>query len=183
MIQRIAALLLGLMAGATVQAQEFTLTSPDVGPEKPLAEQFVYNGFGCTGGNQSFALEWSGAPAAAKSFVVAHFDPDAMRGRGFWHWFVIDIPGGADSLPQGAGAEDNSKLPRGARQLKTSFGKAAYGGSCPPKGDEPHRYVITVYAMKVPKLDVSADATAAQALPLVEANALDKATLTYTFGR
>lgn len=172
-----------LIAGTTVSADELKLTSPDVGADKPFAQDFVYNAFGCTGGNQSFALNWSGIPAGTKSFAITHFDPDAMRGRGFWHWFVIDIPESATALPRDAGNQDNSKLPTGARQVKTSFGKAAYGGSCPPAGDKPHNYVVTLYALKVPKLAVPADATAAQALPIVEANALGKATLTYQFGR
>jgi phosphatidylethanolamine-binding protein (PEBP) family uncharacterized protein len=30
-------------------------------------------------------------------------------------------------------------------------------------GDKPHRYIFTLYALKVPKLDVTADATAALA--------------------
>jgi Raf kinase inhibitor-like YbhB/YbcL family protein len=168
---------------AVANADELKLTSSDIAPDKPLAQEFIYNAFGCTGGNQSFALNWSGAPAGTQSFVITHFDPDAMRGRGFWHWFVADIPASVASLPRDAGKEDNSKLPPGARQLKTSFGKAAFGGSCPPPGDKPHHYVVTVYALKVPKLDVPADATAAQALSAVEANALSKATLTYEFGR
>ena len=73
-------------------AADFKLTSPDVGPDKPLAQDFVFSGFGCTGGNQSPALSWSGAPAGTKSFAVALFDPDAMQGRGFWHWMMLNIP-------------------------------------------------------------------------------------------
>lgn len=175
--------LIGLFGSALLQAADLKLTSPDIGPDKPLAQEFVYNGFGCTGGNRSFALNWSGAPAGTRSYVVTHFDPDARRGRGFWHWFVVNIPASTNSLPRNAGAADNSKLPPGALQLRTSFGKAAFGGSCPPPGDKPHNYVVTVYAMKTATLELPADATAEQALPLVEANALDKATLTYQFGR
>ena len=39
-----------------------------------------------------------------------------------------------------------------------SFGKPGYGGPCPPQGAKPHRYIFTVYALKVPKLDVGAGA-------------------------
>lgn len=183
MKSRIAALFLGILGATGLHAEAFKLTSPDVGPDKPLAQEFVYNGFGCTGGNQSFELNWSGAPEGANSFVVTHFDPDAMKGKGFWHWFVVDIPASATGLPRNAGAADNSNLPAGARQLKTSFGKAAFGGSCPPPGDKPHKYVVTVYAMKTPKIELPADTTPTQALPVVEADALGKASLTYTFGR
>jgi Raf kinase inhibitor-like YbhB/YbcL family protein len=183
LIRRIAVLALAFGAAGAAQAQQFELSSPDIGPGKPLAQEFVYNDYGCTGGNKSFALSWSGAPAGTQSYVVTHFDPDAMRGRGWWHWFVINIPASTTSLPRDAGNADNSKLPPGAQQLETSFNTAAFGGSCPPKGDKPHNYVVTVYALKTPKLGVPAGATAAQALPLVESAALGKATLTYQFGR
>jgi Raf kinase inhibitor-like YbhB/YbcL family protein len=177
------ALLIATSVAAAARAADFQLTSPDVGPGKPFPQEFVYNAFGCTGGNQSFPLAWSGAPEGTKSFAIAHFDPDALRGRGFWHWFVVDIPSSVASLPKDAGNADGSKLPAGARQLTTSFRRAAYGGSCPPAGEKPHNYVVTVYALKVEKLDLPADATAAQALPIVEKSALGKATLTYQYGR
>jgi hypothetical protein len=43
--------------------------------------------------------------------------------------------------------------------------------------------VVTVYALKSRKLQLPADAIATEALPIVEANALGKATLTYKYGR
>ena len=169
-------------APATLPAG-FTLQSPDIGPDKEFAQAFTYDAFGCNGDNQSFALSWSGAPAGTQSFAVTTYDPDGMRGKGFWHWFVINIPTTTNELPRGAGSRDNSKLPPGARQLKSSFNKVGYGGSCPPLGEKPHNYVVTVYALKTRKLDVPADALAEEALPLVEANSLAKATLTYKYGR
>jgi phosphatidylethanolamine-binding protein (PEBP) family uncharacterized protein len=67
--------------------------------------------------------------------------------------------------------------------LNTDFNKPAYSGSCPPRGDKPHTYVVTVYALKTKRLEVPAEALAGEALPLVEANALAKATLTYKYER
>jgi len=174
--------LLALAAAARAD-DEFKLESPDVGPDKEFSQDFAYDAFGCTGSNQSFALNWSGAPAGTQSFAVTTFDPDALRGKGFWHWFVINIPAATTSLPRDAGNRDNSKLPAGARQLKTNFNKIGYGGSCPPRGGTPHNYVVTVYALKTRKLEVPAEALAGEALPIVEANALGKATLTYKYGR
>jgi Raf kinase inhibitor-like YbhB/YbcL family protein len=171
------------MTGAARADEEFKLESPDIGPDKEFSQDFAYDAFGCSGSNQSFALSWSGAPAGTQSFAVTTYDSDALRGKGFWHWFVINIPATTTSLPRDAGNRSNSKLPAGARQLKTGFNKAAYGGSCPPPGDKPHNYLVTVYAMKTKKLEVPADALAGEAQPLVEANAIAKATLTYKYGR
>jgi Raf kinase inhibitor-like YbhB/YbcL family protein len=44
--------------------------------------------------------------------------------------------------------------PKGSVQSVTDFGKPGFGGACPPKGDKPNRYIFTVYALKVEKLDL-----------------------------
>ncbi len=164
-------------------AAYFQLTSNDIGPDKPLAQDFVFSGFGCTGGNQSPALQWSGAPPATKSYAVALFDPDAMQGRGFWHWLMVNIPASTTSLSRNAGKNDGSKLPTGAAQIRNGFRVVGYSGSCPPPADEPHGYVMTVYALKVATLEVPPDATSPMMLATIEANSVAKASLTYHFGR
>lgn len=174
---------LAAAALAPAFAADFQLTSSDIGPDKPLAQDFVFSGFGCTGGNQSPALSWSGAPQGTKSYAVALFDPDAMQGRGFWHWLMVNIPAGTTSLGRDAGKNDGSKLPSGAAQIKNGFRVVGYSGSCPPPTDEPHGYVMTVYALKVSSLTVPADATAPMMLAAIEADSLGKASLTYHFGR
>lgn len=164
-------------------AANFRLTSNDIGPDKPLAQDFVFSGFGCTGGDRSPSLEWSGAPDGTKSYAVALFDPDAMQGRGFWHWLMVNIPAATTSLRRDAGKNDGSKMPAGAAQIRNGFRVAGYSGSCPPPADEPHAYVMTVYALKVATLEVPADATSPMMLATVETNSLAKASLTYHFGR
>jgi Raf kinase inhibitor-like YbhB/YbcL family protein len=164
-------------------AADFQLTSSDIGPDKPLAQDFVFSGFGCTGANQSPALSWRGAPEGTKSYAVALFDPDAMQGRGFWHWLVVNIPASTNSLSRDAGKNDGSKLPVGAAQIRNGFRAVGYSGSCPPPSDEPHGYVMTVYALKATMLEVPPEAAPPAMLAAIEANSLGKASLTYHFGR
>jgi Raf kinase inhibitor-like YbhB/YbcL family protein len=186
MNHRFAALMstcLAMFICAAAAAADFRLMSADIGPDKPLAQDFVFSGFGCTGGNQSPALSWSGAPSGTKSYAIALFDPDAMQGRGFWHWLMVNIPASSTSLARDAGKNDGSKLPSGAAQIKNGFRASGYSGSCPPPSDEPHGYVMTVYALKVPSIEVPADATSAMMLAIIEANSAGKASLTYHFGR
>jgi len=71
----------------------------------------------------------------------------------------------------------------GALQIRNGFRASGYSGSCPPPVDEPHGYVIVVYALKIPKLEVPADATSPLMLTAIETNSLGKASLTYHFGR
>jgi hypothetical protein len=139
-------------------------------------------GFGCAGGNRSPHLRWEGAPAEAKSFAVTCFDPDAPTGSGFWHWVVVNIPAGTTELPLEAGNAASGKLPAGALQVRTDFGKPGYGGPCPPPGD-PHHYVFTVFAVSQEKLPVTADTSAAVVGFNLHFNTLAKATLTGLFKR
>ena len=91
------------VAAGKPAAGKFTLVSPDIGQGKTLAEDQVFNGFGCKGKNLSPALFWSGAPADTKSFAIMVHDPDAPTGSGFWHWVVYNIPAGTESIPAEAG--------------------------------------------------------------------------------
>jgi phosphatidylethanolamine-binding protein (PEBP) family uncharacterized protein len=50
-------------------------------------------------------------------------------------------------------------------------------------GDKPHRYQFTVWALKVDKLPLDANASGALVGYMLNANALAKATLTATYGR
>lgn len=140
-------------------------------------------GFGCNGRNRSPHLRWEGAPAGTKSFAITCFDPDAPTGSGFWHWVVVNIPPGATELPLDAGAPTSGKLPAGALQVRTDFGKPGYGGPCPPEGDHPHRYVFTAHAVSMDKLPVTADTSAAVVGFYLNSNTLAKASLMALYKR
>jgi len=174
------ALALVLLAQPALAAGKFSVKSTDLKDGGKLPDRSVYNGFGCSGGNVSPQLSWSNPPAATKSFVLTVYDPDAPTGSGWWHWVVYNIPASVHELPQGAGA--GTGLPEGAVQAKTDFGSPGYGGACPPPG-KPHRYIFTVHALKVEKLDVPADATPALIGFMTHANEIGKAKLTVKYGR
>ena len=174
-----AATLAGALAIAGA-AQAMTVTSPDIKPGGKMADEQVFNGWDCTGKNVSPALSWSGAPKDTKSFAVSMYDPDAPTGSGFWHWWIANIPASVTSLPKGAGG--GTGLPDGAVMSHNDFSLTGYGGPCPPKG-KPHHYIITVYALKVDKLDIDDKATGAVFGFYANANALAKATLTGLWGR
>jgi Raf kinase inhibitor-like YbhB/YbcL family protein len=162
-------------------ASGFTVTSTDIAQGKPMTLKQVFNGFGCSGQNVSPELSWQNAPAGTQSFAIMAYDPDAPTGSGWWHWVVYNIPASTTSVPSGAGnAEKN--LPAGTAQGRTDFGTKGYGGPCPPPG-KPHRYYFRVHALKVPKIDVPADATAALIGFNVNANTIEKSEIMATYGR
>ena len=181
---RSTALFLSALAiAASARAADFTVTSPQVSPGGTLGTAQVFNGFGCQGGNQSPALTWSGAPAGTRSFAITVYDPDAPTGSGWWHWVVYNLPATTSGLPANAGTVDGHALPASAVQVRTDYGTAGFGGACPPPGDRPHRYVFTVHALKVDRLDVPAGASPAMVGYFLGMNRLGQATLEARYGR
>jgi hypothetical protein len=157
------ALLLGLgmaMVAAPAFAAGMALTSPDVKAGGTIAPAQVANTFGCKGENRSPALSWSGEPAGTQSFAVTMYDPDAPTGSGFWHWTMFNIPAGVHQLAAGAGDEGSTALPPGAGEGRNDAGQSHYMGPCPPPGPA-HHYRITVYAVKVAKLSLTAESSGA----------------------
>jgi Raf kinase inhibitor-like YbhB/YbcL family protein len=167
---------------AALAAGTFTLESAEVKPGTTIAAAQVFKGFGCEGGNVSPSLAWKNAPAGTKSFAITVYDPDAPTGSGWWHWLMFNIPASVASLPAGAGDPSAGKSPPGAVQSKTDFGKPGYGGPCPPQGDKPHRYVFTVHALKVDRIDADENASGARVGDMLNANKLGKASFTATYG-
>ncbi len=164
-------------------AADFRLTSPMIKDQGTIGNEHVYNGFGCSGRNVSPELRWERAPKETKSFAVTVYDPDAPTGSGWWHWIIFNIPSSVTSLPAGAGNPDSGAAPPGSLQSTTDFGRPGYGGPCPPAGDKPHRYVFTVYALKVDQLPVQKEASGAMAGFYLNQNALGKASFTAKYGR
>ena len=180
----LALLLLAGLSSLTWGAKApFVLSSADADLAS-MPEIYTAKLFGCSGGNASPPLRWSGAPQGAKSFVLTLFDRDEhSTPSGWWHWVVYDIPASVSVLAAGAGAEHSKLLPPAALQGRTDLGENAYHGPCPAKGDAPHRYVFTLYALDVAKLDVPAGASGAMVTSTAQEHLLAKAVLTIHHGR
>jgi len=170
----------GSEAPSATTPATLTVTSADFVEGATLSLGQAYSGFGCVGSNRSPALDWTAVPGA-RSYAVSLFDPDAP-GRGWWHWSVANIPASVTALPPGAGSR-RGILPDGAVHGRTDFGNAGYGGPCPPVGDAPHRYVFTVYALNVDRLDVDSQTSGDDFKARVEAAAIAAGEITGRFGR
>ena len=148
----------------------FTLTSRDFSEGDVLPDAQVQ-----AKGNRSPHLAWSGAPEGTKSFAVTCYDPDAPTGSGFWHWTVANIPADVSEIATGG------PVPSGAVEGRTDYGPAGFGGAAPPAGHGPHRYIFTVFAVDVEKLDVTPDNSGAVFGFNLFFHTLGKATLTATY--
>lgn len=158
----------------------FTLHSNDLSGQLTKTQEF--SGFGCNGQNISPELHWNDAPKGTKSFAVTLYDPDAPTGSGWWHWVVFNIPASVTSLPADFGNLTKSQKINAIQSI-TDYGKAGFGGACPPKGDRPHRYLFTVHALNVDRLDLDEKASPALAGYMINAHSIGKATIVSYYGR
>ena len=164
-------------------AAEFSLMSPTIKDHSTIGNEHVFNGFGCAGQNVSPQLQWEHAPKDTKSFALTVYDPDAPTGSGWWHWVIFNMAPTVTSLPAGSGKPDGTVAPQGSMQSMTDFGLPGYGGPCPPQGDKPHRYIFTLYALKVDQLSLKPEASGAMVGYYLKQNALAKASFTAMYGR
>lgn len=180
-VSRFTLALCGVLLSSASHA--FELTSPDIADGQPLSKLQEFQGFGCNGGNRAPALAWKDAPTGTQSFAVTVYDPDAPTGSGWWHWVLFNLPANTQGVAATAGQPGGSTLPAGATQSLTDYGQPGFGGACPPAGDKAHRYVFTVHALKVPRLELDEKAMPALVGYLLNANSLGRASLTATYAR
>ncbi len=164
-------------------ASEFQLTSPTIKNKSTIGKAHIYDGFGCTGDNVSPELRWANPPKGTKSFAVTVYDPDAPTGSGWWHWVIYNIPEDITALAADAGRPGGPSAPQRSVQSMTDFGEPGYGGPCPPPGHKPHRYIFTVYALKVEQLSLKPATPAAMVGFYLQQNALAKASFTGLYSR
>jgi Raf kinase inhibitor-like YbhB/YbcL family protein len=132
--------------------------------------------FTCDGADVSPPVSWSAVPAGTADVVLVLRDPDAPGGS-FQHWARWGIGGFAPAgLPAGVPADPD-------QEGTNDFGRPGYRGPCPPKGDKPHTYVFTVYAVqKRMKADRGANPDAVTAA-IEAAHPLATGELRATYGR
>lgn len=128
----------------TMSSPPFVVTSTTFKNNHTVPASMVYDHSGCSGGNQSPELAWTGAPPNTKSFAVLTLDTTAI----FWHWGMYNISAYADGLPQNAGTKKSKYGSEVLNDWAIYYGNSnrGYDGPCPPPG-KPHRYVFTLYAL------------------------------------
>lgn len=120
-------------------------TSPRVGPAfddgAPIPLRHAASG----GDGISPPLEWATPPPGRQSFVLIMEDPDAPVPTAWVRWIIFNIPASASGLEEGV--ETSAQLPDSSSQGINTNGEIGYGGSCPPLGDGPHRYIFRLLAL------------------------------------
>ncbi|WP_019447053.1 YbhB/YbcL family Raf kinase inhibitor-like protein [Cupriavidus sp. BIS7] len=174
--------------------------------------------------NRNPDLHWDDAPAGTRSFVLICHDGDVpskgddvnQEGReipaslprvDFFHWVLVDIPPGLNSVP--AGSHSDGVIARGKPGPEALAGTATagglrhglndytgwfagdadmkgdyfgYDGPCPPWNDSIiHHYVFTVYALDIDRVPVEGKFTGADVRRAIQGHVLAEARLTGTY--
>ena len=100
----------------------------------------------CDGACDEPRVQAGKVPPSTSELVLVVSDPDAPGGT-FVHVTRYGLS------PRGDGAVDH-----GGREGRNSAGKTGWSPPCPPEGDDAHRYVWSVYALRDPSgLDAGAE--------------------------
>lgn len=136
-----------LLAGAfallaltgAVQAAPLSIhsTSFDDGGTIPLAQIGADTNCG-KGQERSPQISWKNLPQGTRSVALVMFDPDGAKGLGVIHWVAYNIDAGRGEIAEG--------VSEGITIGRNVKGATAYRGPCPPAGDNPHHYALTLIA-------------------------------------
>jgi Raf kinase inhibitor-like YbhB/YbcL family protein len=133
----------------------------------------------CGGKGVSPAVAWSNLPSGTKSVAILLSDPDGANGLGVSHWVAYNIAASRGQLKQGEGQADGKGITVG----KNSTGTAAYRGMCPPPGDVPHHYVLTVIATDLDPTALQPGMTKDALLAALKDHALGGQSIVGRYGR
>ncbi len=135
---------------------------------------FIPERYTCDGDDVNPFLEIRNPPEGIKSFVLIVDDPDAPGGT--WdHWLLWNIDGGTQYI-----SEDS--IPVGAVEGIGSASHSKWYGPCPPRGNDPHHYRFTLYALDN-LIDLPAGATRVELEHAMAGHVLAEASLTGIYER
>ncbi|HEX6690531.1 MAG TPA: YbhB/YbcL family Raf kinase inhibitor-like protein [Burkholderiales bacterium] len=135
----------------------------------------------CTGQNVSPAIAWSNAPDKTRSFAIILDDQAGRAGLGVSHAVIYGIPANVSSFAEGAlgAAPAGGQFVAGKNLLGTHW-----LGPCPPKGNAPQHYVMTLIATTVEPGELPAGLTRPELLKALEGGkALRAASLVFRFAQ
>lgn len=128
----------------------------------------------CDGSNVAPPLKWRGVPDETAELILLLEDPDADD-EVFVHWMVAGLDPNLPELPE-------DFVPETAQVGLNDYGSADYRGPCPPQGEDAHRYVFTLLAVRERTL-VGARFTASELADLLADNVLAVGQLVARSGR
>ena len=144
----------------------------------PMARTHAADG-DCGGQNISPAITWSGLPAGSRSVAILLVDRDGDGALEVVHWIAYNITAERGELRDGEGQTDGIGITLG----RNSSGATAYRGMCPPAGDKPHRYLLTLIATDLASTSLRAGLSRDELLSALKGHELQRRSIVGRFGR
>ncbi|WP_254545476.1 YbhB/YbcL family Raf kinase inhibitor-like protein [Halomarina pelagica] len=132
----------------------------------------------CDGADISPELLVTTVSDAIDSLAVTFVD--ASTPEPYVHWLLWDLPAYVSTVPAGVPPRPRPELETDAEGLPetivvtqgtNSAGFVGYAGPCPPKGDEPHTYLLRMYGLSEPA-DAEPGATYDELMRAIEGTVL-----------
>lgn len=152
----------------TAEQGEFSLTSSAWENGGTIPTEFT-----CEGENTSPPLSISNPPEGTEAFALLVDDPDAPNPP-FVHWTMWNVPAETREIPANVPNSETVEELGGAVQGANGTGEIGYVGPCPPRGDDQHTYLFSLYALESP-LDLDPGAGYQQVVDAVMRNAIGRA--------
>jgi Raf kinase inhibitor-like YbhB/YbcL family protein len=187
----LAVLLVLCLGSAATAAEPFVLTSSSLQDGAAIPRKFAADDRSrtctplvkticpCPGQNVSPQLAWAHAPAGTRSFAILMFDVDGQWGLGVSHWVAYSIPANVTALAEGEATRQSAKFVGGTG----TRGGNLYVGPCPPAGDGPHHYSLTVMALDLAPGALKPGLTRDEFMAAVKGHALASSSIGGTFAR
>ena len=128
----------------------------------------------CDGKDSIPTIRIKEVPKKTESLAFVIDDPDATDGDVWDHCVLYNIAPETEEIH----AKNIDSFQSGVN----SWDKEGYGGPCPPKGSEPHRYRFTVYALEK-NLEFKKPPNSEKLMQEMKKYILKEATYTGLFGR
>nr|WP_225869877.1 YbhB/YbcL family Raf kinase inhibitor-like protein [Glaciimonas sp. PCH181] len=167
------------MSFGIAHAEGMRVSSTSFKDNGVMPSLYADNTGGCGGSGVSPQVAWSNLPAGTRSVAVLMADPDGSKGLGVSHWVAYNIDSSLGQLKQGEAQNDGAGVTIG----KNTAGKNAYHGMCPPVGDQPHHYVLSVIASDLAPTVLPKGLTRDELLAALKGHALGGLSVVGTYGR
>lgn len=132
----------------------------------------------------SFPITFEEVPSGTKSFAITLIDFDAVGVCGFpWiHWIACDIPGEVSELPENVSMDNTLNIVQGRNSFSSDFvgetdSKIIYGYVGPTPPDKDHKYILDVYALDCPTLQLENGFSLNELYDKMEHHVLEKNTI------
>lgn len=141
------------------------LSTPAFSDGSRLAQRYT-----CDGAGEEPAMRAGTVPPSTRELVLVVADPDAPGGT-FVHVTRF-----------GLSPRDDGSVDHGGQEGRNSAGDVGWTPPCPPNGDDPHRYVWTVYALRDPT-GLKSGASPGEVTAALDDGVLARGTITARYGR